>query len=348
MEGRLTRNSRALIVIVAIVIVISILMTAFTMALKPALIEDTTPTIIFQDDFENSTYVPMNALSYDRGILDGLFTGDDAFSNNNSWDWWGVNNYRAHNGTKSLWCAQYGDNSKLSDNASTNVQLHKVDEDMFAYWEKLFRLANYSKVTLSFWFWLDTPYTANTTFLIDELSVLCYNGTGGSGVGFTTIWNRTGKATWTHVEIEIPTNHTLIGFYYIRGSMFDNDKNYMPNYPAGEGAYIDDIKLIGYKDPVPERPIRIDVTNDNDRNQYYGGNPATNGGLSITITLNGKIMRSVFMMPSESMHFYISTNDLPITMSLKTSSGIRTYYLDNSTVFENEIYSYAVHSTPHS
>ena len=339
MEGQ-SRNKRSnafrLILTSVIIIVIILLIMAFVMTPAIYFKDETGPTIIFQDDFEHSNYTPVEG--YPKGNLDGLLVGDDSFKNDSAWDWWGVTDYRYHpgNGNHSLWCAQYGDNA-ANGNVSNRL-IHKYDQEMIAYWEALFNLSNYDRVALDFWYWSETNYNATSDQPYDYFTVMVWNGTGVNGTGFSKIWKQSINHTWTHVIIDIPTNMKLIGFYFWRATYMD--------HPLLEGAYVDDVILTGHKNPIPEHPIKIVIKNTNSPNFYYGGNPSSNGGLPVNITLNGDVRKLVFLMPAESTYFFISTDDLPIVLILESLSGTKTYRLDNDTAFENSIYSYTVHSTP--
>lgn len=349
MVGRLKKtNPRIFILISAMVVVLLVLMMAFVMvpAPKPGFTDATGWTIIFQDDFEHSNYTPWPSTEYDKGILDGMNVGDDASGYNCSWDWWGVTDYRYHpgNGNHSLWCAQYGDNSAYGN--VSNRLIHKCDYRMIAYFENLFELGNYDSVTLEFWYWSQTNIYNLTETVADFVCVEIWNGTGVQGAGFEMIWKQptnSTNGTWAHVFVDIPTYSRLVGFYYFNEFTYEYT---IPRQPLYEGAYIDDIVLSGYRNPIPNHPAKINITNTNNATKDYGGNPASNGGLPLSISLNGMLFKQVFIMPGETIYFFISTDDFPITMTLKTSAETTTYQLDNSTAPENEISSYTIHSTP--
>ena len=339
-------NSKTFILITTPVVILLVLMMAFVTAPKTGFTDATGLTIIFQDDFEHSSYISLPSTEYDKGILDGINVGDDAFGYNCSWDWWGVTDYRYHpgNGNHSLWCAQYGDNSAYGN--VPNRLIHKYDYRMIAYFENFFELGDYDNVTLEFWYWSQTNIYNSTEAVSDLVCVETWNGTGSYGFGFEEIWRQptnSTNGTWAHVILDIPTYSKLVGFYYFNEYTYEYT---IPRQPLFEGAYIDDVVLSGYRNPIPEHPVKITITNTNNPSEDYGGNPKTNGGLPLNISLDGTLFRQVFIMPGETMYFFISTNNLPTTMTLNTSAETSTYRLDNSTVHENEISSYKVHSTP--
>jgi len=333
------------ILIGSVAVVLLLLLAASLSVPKPGFTDATGLTIIFQDDFEHSNYTSFPSTEYDRGILDEMYVGDDKFGDNYSWDWWGVTDYRYHagKGNHSLWCAQNGDNSAYGN--VPNKMIHKIDYKMIAYFENLFEFGNYDSITLEFWYWSQATYNP-TDVVADMVCVLTSNGTGVGGAGFKIIWRQptnSTNGTWAHVILDIPTSAKLVGFYYFNEYWYEYT---YPPQPLLEGAYIDDIILSGYKNPIPEHPVKINIMNTNNPSEDYGGNPKTNGGLSLNISLNGTLFRQVFIMPGETVYFFISMNNLPITMTLKTSAGISTYKLDDSNVHENEMYSFTINSTP--
>jgi len=214
---------------------------------------------------------------------------------------------------------------------------------MIAYFETLFKFGDYDKVTLDFWYWSDTNYNAKTDDFVDHLAVMVSTGIGIGGAGFDKIWKQSTLRTWTHVVIDIPTSKVLVGFYFLRDIMIDGTSGY---YPVLEGAYIDDIVLKGYRNPIPEHPIKITLTNTNDPAHNYGGNPITNGALPVNISFDGTLKRNASLMPGETIHFFVNATDLPKIMTLTTSVETLTYELNNTTAYEGETYAYTIHSTP--
>ena len=200
--------------------------------------------VIFADDFEHDTYVPAPAGDYPgnvgilhpSGFTQGMSVGDDAYLHNYSRDCWGVSNYRSHSGSNSLWCAQYGLASWEYNNSTANSAIHRVDQDMLTYYENyITNLSDYDNVTLSFWYWIQSSCPTESWKVADHLQILLFDGTSMS-----THWSIAGNHSWTQVTLNIPDNTSLIGFYYLRT---------LANRTLFEGAYIDDVVLVGHKKP---------------------------------------------------------------------------------------------------
>jgi len=217
----------------------------------------TDTTVIFADDFEHDTFVPMHkggylanaGTLYPSGSAQGMVVGDDAYHNNYSLDYWNVSSYRHHSGNYSLWCAQDGLASWAYNNSTANSVIHRIDQEMNCYYENYIDLSLYDRITLSFWYWIQSSapsggvgtFKTSTGWGSDALVAEVFNGTA-----FHYLFATGGNHTWTHVTLNIPTSNKLIGFYYLRS---------LANRTLFEGAYIDDIVLTGHKKPQSSIPI---------------------------------------------------------------------------------------------
>jgi hypothetical protein len=106
-----------------------------------------------------------------------------------------------------------------------NNLAHKYDLDMQAYMYRYYSLSAYSSATLNYYYWL------NSESGYDYLYVRYY-----SGGTWYYIDSRTGNSGgWQYSSVSIPTTATYVGFYFYSDSI-------IANY---EGAYIDDVSLVG-------------------------------------------------------------------------------------------------------
>jgi subtilisin family serine protease len=145
-------------------------------------------------------------------------------------DYWGDQSTgaRKHSGSWSAYCA---DNSNVSGQAYDN----NMNADMTLI--NAINLTGYSNITLSFWFW-NTTYNSS-----DYLSFQYWNGTGWTE---QQRWSGS-NSTWRNAT------YTLTGTSFRFRFIF-----YSNNSQTREGAYIDDISIVGTPTGfAPDGPIAV-------------------------------------------------------------------------------------------
>ncbi|MGD0494755.1 MAG: hypothetical protein ABSB28_01790 [Candidatus Bathyarchaeia archaeon] len=106
-----------------------------------------------------------------------------------------------------------------------NSNVHMYDLNMNAYMYRYASLSAYSSATLSYYYWL------NSESGYDYLRVMYW-----SGSTWYYIDSRTGNSGgWQYSSVSIPTTATYVGFYFYSDSII----------ASYEGAYIDDVSLVG-------------------------------------------------------------------------------------------------------
>ena len=191
---------------------------------------------LFWNATGNATTDPFNETFENALAYNASWTASDNDANEGD-DYWGLNGFRYHNGTQSLYCAEVGYNNYASD---WNNATHLYDNMMDAYvWRtvNLSRLAsiNATEADLQFWYFLasDNGY--------DFLDVV-YD----AGAGPVVTASFTGDSGgWTFGNASIPAAATRIGFRFLSDS-------------GGvlEGAYVDDLVLRATHNE-PNQALRI-------------------------------------------------------------------------------------------
>jgi hypothetical protein len=149
-------------------------------------------------------------------------------------DYWGLSDYRSHNGSWSAWCAEIG--TSAGNGTANNVD-HLYDHWMEAQlgWF-LFNISDYDSVSLSFYYWAMTAPPS----LADYLSVRVSSDYST----WTEIWTQPSmnSSGWQLATVPIPLDTVSVIFYFI--SNFDSN--------VDEGVYIDDIVMTATDNIAPE------------------------------------------------------------------------------------------------
>ncbi len=139
-------------------------------------------------------------------------------------DYWGISDYRAHNGTHSAWAAQVGNNSV---DGRPNAQNHYYDNDMGASMD--IRVAQWRgfHAHISFWYW-----SATQPIQVDLLYVLVLRNNV-----WQTLWNQPMSTSkqWLRVDLPLPSDAEWVSLYF-----YSDASNY-----TYEGAYVDDLAIWG-------------------------------------------------------------------------------------------------------
>jgi len=181
--------------------------------------------IVFSEDFEQAP-------------LGSRWTVVDA-DNGSGLDYWGISDFRAHGGNYSLWGAQVGNQSSGTfagqNNSDPGVQ--EYDDNMQADLSVDLRVNGYTSLTLSFFYfiktengggdWIQAWYEANGT------QTVIFNPRGSSA------------GSWTNETLSVPND---IERLIIR---FHTDTS---NH-GFEGAYVDDVVLVGTEDTPPASSV---------------------------------------------------------------------------------------------
>lgn len=190
-------------------------------------------------DFESSTFPP-------SGWSLGWFTGWTEAT-------WGRTSYRAHNGSHSIYCAALGNAGKLPPGP--------VPTDMAAVLRSpLFDLTSYEEVYVEVWFYAKNDlYPGPGGNLYDYPSVWVFNNDTGAGVGQKLGISASGDCTadpttengWRKLLFRVPPS------LRVSNAFFDFRYN-SDSLDRFEGAYIDDIRIIGTTD-VDTEPLGNDI-----------------------------------------------------------------------------------------
>ncbi len=215
------RSSRPHAIALALVIVGSMLFAGLLVAPRAR----AGAAIVFSEDFE-------------QGPLGSRWTLGDS-NNASGFDYWGISDYRAHGGNHSLWSAQVGTQSEGTfvglNNSDPGVQLY--DDNMQADLSLDLRVNGYVSLTLSFFYfiktengggdWIQAWYEANGT------QTVIFDPRGSSGGG------------WTNQTMSVPNDieRLIIRFH-------TDSANH-----GFEGAYVDDIVMVGTEDTPPASSV---------------------------------------------------------------------------------------------
>lgn len=181
--------------------------------------------IVFSEDFED-------------GVIGAQWSATDATAASGL-DYWGITDYRAHGGTYSAWSAQVGNQSSGAfvglNNSDPGVQYY--DDNMDAELVILLQVSGYNGLTLSFFTFTKTENGGG-----DWIQVWI-----GAGSTVTLIYDNRGSTgqSWENVTAAVPTDIDRLIF------RFHTDT---ANH-AFEGAYIDDIVLVGTEDVPPTSSV---------------------------------------------------------------------------------------------
>jgi C1A family cysteine protease len=147
-------------------------------------------------------------------------------------DHWGETSFRPvpleDGGSGCLWCAQVGINYV---NGLTNSENHYYDTGMEAvYSTYLAGVGSYYEI------WMDFDYYSATYAQEDHLGVEV-----GSRGEWKEIWAQpaTNSQVWSHVHLPIPTEGDAVRFLF-------HSQNYSLWFQNGDGAYLDNIMILGY------------------------------------------------------------------------------------------------------
>ncbi len=110
-----------------------------------------------------------------------------------------------------------------------NRSLVQYDDNMQAYMYRSVNLTAYASATLSYWYWTDTE------FGYDYLQVLYFNSTNSYYIDI----HQGNSSGWQYSAVDIPVSAYYVGFYF-------RSDNSLHGY---EGAYIDDVLLVGTEKP---------------------------------------------------------------------------------------------------
>jgi hypothetical protein len=149
-------------------------------------------------------------------------------------DYWGVTGERQSEGSFSAWAAQTGTNS---ENGQANWVNKYQDDSMDAFMRLELRdLSGFAEVTLRFDSWLELGDG-------DGLSVRVR-----SGAGWFTLWSVEGpyEQEWKTFAIGVPLSSEALEFRYVSAD------SHVANL---EGAYVDEIELLGLDDTPPSLTI---------------------------------------------------------------------------------------------
>jgi hypothetical protein len=142
-----------------------------------------------------------------------------------------------------------------------NYQVGHYDDNMEAGMLRQLDLTSYASVTLSYWYWVDAEQS------YDHLKVLC-TGPGGSIYLDPHTGNSGG---WQYSEVSIPTTAYEVGFIFRSDSA---NHGY-------EGAFVDDVMLVGTEKPGILEGNAYDVYKSN---PLEGVNVTVGGQSSLTDT----------------------------------------------------------------
>ena len=143
-------------------------------------------------------------------------------------DYWDESSTRAYSGSYSFWCAGVGSdsNSPYWPNWFNEYYDDNMDARLSYY---VGSLSSYSYVELSYYYWMD-----NADGSWDYLDVMYYSG----GDWHFVDRKYSGSSDWVQSTVEIPNTATYVGFRFYSDSV-------TPSGGPWEGAYVDDIVLIG-------------------------------------------------------------------------------------------------------
>ncbi len=185
---------------------------------------------------------------FEGGVWPAGWSRDDQEPTSGA-DYWGVDGPgtggRAHTGAKSVWASQVGTNSGTGN---PNTDTHDYDHDQEAWMEYDFGNATgFDSLSLGFWYWYSSEATYDTIQVYywaddfpGEYPVAWQDSDGSSG-------------GWRNTVIAIPTNASIIGFFF--GSDFNN----IPPIDY-EGTYLDDILLTGVDTKSPAKVTGLTST----------------------------------------------------------------------------------------
>ena len=190
--------------ILAVLVLVSLLALGIVAAPMAATVEANSGTVIFSEDFE--------------GDWPGSWTVED-LNPSCGLDYWGQNNYRAHEGNYSAYCAEVGEAEE------SEVATQEYDNYMQAYMYRDVNLSGCLAAALSYYYWLDCEDGW------DYLYIGYYDN------GWTWVETHTGHdMSWVSESILVPPTATRVGFLFYSDFMI----------VSGEGAYIDDVVLTCY------------------------------------------------------------------------------------------------------
>jgi len=148
-------------------------------------------------------------------------------------DYWGVIDYRSHEGNGSIWCATDGREDIIG---SPNVDRHKYDDDMNAYLQTAISLLGRRSASITYYYWVDTEL--NYDWLAFQVSTQLVPTT------WITLKNYTGTSSgWNQENISLDLfcgNVTV----WLRFLFHSDGANH-----SYEGAYIDEVKVVA--SPLP-------------------------------------------------------------------------------------------------
>jgi len=171
---------------------------------------------------------------FESGFLDPRWTVYDG-NGASGLDYWGVSNFRAYTGTYSAWGAQVGVQSSGGsaglNNADPGVQ--QYDDNMQADLVLDVQASGFTGLTLSFWYFSKTENGGGDW-------IQAWYEVGGIPTNIFSPRGSTGNA-WDFVSLSVPNNVDRV---IIRFRTDAANHNF-------EGAYVDDIILVGTEDVAP-------------------------------------------------------------------------------------------------
>jgi len=159
--------------------------------------------------------------------FEGAFPGSNwlvgDYDSRDGEDYWGDTSYRSYSGNWSGWCAQVG---QQASEGQPNRDVHVYDNYMYARMRRSVNLSVYSSVWLSYKYWLVCEEQ------LDLLRIAYWNQIEPGDI---EIVRYSGNSDgWQSGIVSIPTDAVAVGFIFISDVSV-----------AYEGAYIDDVALIG-------------------------------------------------------------------------------------------------------
>lgn len=143
-------------------------------------------------------------------------------------DYWGVIDYRSHEGNSSIWCATNGREGIIG---SPNVDRHEYDDNMHAYLRTAISLLGRRSASISYYYWVDTEL--NYDWLAFQVSTQLVPTT------WITLTNYTGTSGgWKQETMSLDSfcgNVTV----WLRFLFHSDGTNH-----SYEGAYIDEVKIV--------------------------------------------------------------------------------------------------------
>ena len=171
----------------------------------------------------------MSATVLVNETFEGAFPGNFSYGHNGGQtaSGWGDNNYRAHGGSWSAFCADNGTNNRSVYDNNTN-----------AYLRRDFNLAGYAGANLEFWAWV------NTTNASDHLDVHVWNAGNTTWDTLGTLSGNQSSSGWQKITVPLTAyaSQPTVSIYF----GFVSDATLVPASPSG--AWIDDVVVTGYTD----------------------------------------------------------------------------------------------------